>query len=104
MRRVAQKMEKDNEELVRRLREFGDINKKVIDYENKISHVSQELMVKNENLTKADAFIKELTQKLQNAEKNISQSQSSVQQFEMEVKTVISQYEQNLQVSSHENT
>jgi chromosome segregation ATPase len=76
----------------------------VIDYENKISHVSQELMVKNENLTKADAFIKELTQKLQNAEKNISQSQSSVQQFEMEVKTVISQYEQNLQVSSHENT
>ncbi len=76
----------------------------MIDYENKISHVSQELMVKNENLTKADVFIKELTQKLQNAEKNISQSQSSVQQFEMEVKTVISQYEQNLQVSSHENT
>jgi hypothetical protein len=54
--------------------------------------------VKNDNLVKAEALIKELTQKLQNAERNISQSQSSMQQFEVEVKTKSSQYEHNLQL------
>jgi hypothetical protein len=80
------------------LREFGEINKKVVDYENKISALNQELRVKNENLVKAEGFIEELTQKLQNAERNMSQSQSSIQQFELEVKTKISQYEHNLQL------
>ena len=80
------------------MREFGEINKKVVEYENKISALNQELRVKNDNLVKAEGFIEELTQKLQNAERNMSQSQSSIQQFELEVKTKISQYEHNLQL------
>lgn len=62
------------------------------------------MKVRTDDLTKADIFIKELTQKLQNAERNMSQSQSSIQQFETEVKTRISQYEQNILIISQENT
>ncbi len=42
-RKITQKMERDNEELARRLREYGDINKKVIEYESRLSFLTQEL-------------------------------------------------------------